>query len=196
MNILLVGDSHCFDLHKSFKKLSSSDKVMTISVGGKIATTIMQYDSQMTSIRLFNPIIIILHLGHNDMAFHPSKNIRPRISREVTKDILAFATKMKSDIPTARIFISSILPRKSTRYSHLSSDQTTRYNKLAVRHGLRLRKLATAIGLEVLLNTIMWKRIYKEEPKVELIDEDGLHLNEDGQKVLVGDWLSTIKIPT
>jgi lysophospholipase L1-like esterase len=195
MLILIIGDSHCQTLHETFKQVSPDDRVITVSVGSNIAAIISHYNERLATIRHLRPDCVVLHVGHNDMSFHPLKNTLPRISRDVTRDILAFASSVRSDIPNARILLSSILPRKPSHINQMSAEKTDKYNKLAVRHGLRLRKLGSQVGFEVLMNTVMWKRVYKYEPKNELLLVDGLHLTDEGMKTLVQDWINFIKAP-
>jgi lysophospholipase L1-like esterase len=193
MNILLVGDSHCYDMGDIMKGSSKQIKVLSIIKGDKIHVIKDEYIKRLATIRNFRPDKIIIHCGHNDMSYHPRYNLIPRISRDVTIDSVNFATRVQHDNPLAKVFLSSILPRKHTYSSCLSEEQTLTYNKLAVRHGLRLKKKAAEVDLEVLLNTFMFKRVYKFEEKKELIWDDGLHLNAEGKGVLANGWMINIR---
>jgi hypothetical protein len=195
MRILVIGNSHCRELAPVFKSLSSSDKVFIIYKGGSIEEITSIYNQKLLPAQSFNPEAIVIHAGHNDMTFHPSKNDLPMISRDFLPLILDFANEVQANHPHARIFLSSLIPRKDTSSSSLSSELKLKYNKLAVRYGKRLEAAVLNMPFVVILNTIMWKRVYKFEEKGELLDSGGLHLNFSGQLVLVKCWLDSLKQP-
>jgi hypothetical protein len=149
MRLLIVGDSHCRDMDSIVVGMLSSAQVYNVIVGGQIMPIISKYRASLQNIVEFDPDFVLLHLGHNEMARHPTKNVIPSISRDIAIQTLTFAGEISTNFPSATICISAIFPRTFTPRSYLSIPEVAKLNKDADRHALRLRKQATEAGFHV-----------------------------------------------
>jgi lysophospholipase L1-like esterase len=189
MRLGIIGDSHCREAESHITNINSSISVYTLCAPDKVPFIRFRFRLTLHLIQAFNPDAIVIHAGHNDMARHPFYNPRPRISRDVTTDLIQLAQEIHGHFPHAKIVLSSILPRKITPASSLNPELTAKYNKLAVRHGLRLRTAATAHGFTTNLNMFMWAHVYKYEANTQFICSDGVHLTSEGTKELARSWI-------
>jgi hypothetical protein len=135
MRLCIIGDSHCREIESHITSINSSISVYTLCAPDKVPIIRFRYRLTLHLIQAHNPDTIVIHAGHNDRARHPFYNPRPRVSWDVTLDIIQFAQEIHGHFPQAKIILSSILPRKITPASSLNPDLTAKYNKLAVRHG-------------------------------------------------------------
>ena len=193
MNVLLIGDSHMGrGLGQVLNNLSTSISTFTVLIPRTIDLITLEYRSKLQEIYLFNPDVIVVHLGHNDMVRHPIHNLNPSVSTTVASSTITFADEIHYNFPTATIFISAIFPRTHTDSSMLSSPEIISYNKIAKRHGQRIRTFAKIAGYKYFINNSMWHKISNsiEDPSIFLLD--GLHLNPTGQLTILFEWLESI----
>ena len=147
MRLLIVGDSHCRDMETMVVDIMDHyAQVSSVIVGGQTLPIIMKYRDSLQKIIEFDPNYVLLHLGHNELARHPTKNTVPSISRYIATQTLSFAREISSNFPNATLCISAIFPRTFTRRSYLSISEVSKFNKDVDRHALRIRKQATEVG--------------------------------------------------
>jgi lysophospholipase L1-like esterase len=193
MNVLLVGDSHMGrGLDEVLSNLSSSISTFTVLLPRNIGLITLEYRSKLQDIYYFDPDVIIVHLGHNDLVRHPVHNLHPSVSTAVASSTITFADEIHHNFPNASIFISAILPRTYTDSSLLSGPEIVSYNKMAKRHGQRIRTFAKIAGYNYLINKSMWHKISNSIEDHTLFLPDGLHLNPSGQLTILFEWLETI----
>ena len=137
MKLLLLGDSHCRELADIFAELTSSITVYTVFVPLDITSITLQYRSKINIINAYSPDVILIHLGHNDLVYHPVHNISPSNSSTVASSTIALANEVHQNHPYPTIYVSAILPRTFTHKSRLTKAQVSSYNKMAKRHGQR-----------------------------------------------------------
>jgi lysophospholipase L1-like esterase len=190
MTLLVVGDSHCRDMSIALKFLAPLDNYYTITKGRQIDEIVPLYRAQMINVSKFAPTVIILHVGHNDAAWHPVYNTLPLVSRDVARITLAFADEISTNHPSAQLYISNIFPRTHTPRSILSLESVLKHNQLAKRHFNRLRKLADTRGYIVPPNMALWSSISSVQENPICFRPDGLHLSSEGMKLVVIDWLN------
>ena len=193
--ILLLGDSHTREMSAAFNKLSPSCLVYTITVPAGLNAIITKYRSILHHVINFNPSIVIIHAGHNDIVFHHYHNHHPSNPRVVTADILQFVAELSTNHPSIRPFISSIFPRTYTERSYLPESEILPYNKKIKRHGQYLQSITEDTPTTALLNMCLWYRISSALEDPSPFDEDGLHLTKEGKLSVVQEWLSII-LPT
>ena len=63
---------------------------------------------------------------------------------------------------------------------------------VAKRHGQRIRTRSKEVGLQFLLNNVMWRTISKAKEEETYYLRDGLHLNPQGKKAVVKEWVTTM----
>ena len=172
--------------------LSPSIHSLTVLVPSSITLITAEYRSKIPTIRNFRPNVIILHLGHNDLVYHPIHNLNPSISTAVASDTITLANEIHQNHPDASIFISAIFPRTSTDSSLLSYTDVISYNRMAKRHGQRIRTFAKIADYHYLINNYMWRKISGGIEESSYFLPDGLHLNPTGQLSVLLEWLETI----
>jgi lysophospholipase L1-like esterase len=197
MKFVLIGDSHCRDLDEALSLLFPSFKIYTISVGAQIEDIKAAYRSKIAAITASTPAYIIIHMGHNNIAYHhrynPSPEELPKTVAEATIDL---ANEVRSHHPTSKIYVSTIFPRTHTRTYTLSPHEVVMYNKKAKRHGQRIQTLANRESLNYFMNNRMWHQISISLEDSNQFRGDGLHLSKEGAKKIMIEWLTILKIIT
>jgi hypothetical protein len=70
-------------LGEVLNNLSSSISTLTVLVPRNISLITLEYRSKLQDIFYFQPDVIIIHLGHNDLVRHPVHNLNPSVSTAV-----------------------------------------------------------------------------------------------------------------
>jgi hypothetical protein len=148
------------------------------------------YRKQLTEIRRFNPDRVLIHAGHNNMVQHDVFNRSPLFITAVVHMLLELAVEVRASFPNIRIFISTLLPRKSSRRT--SNLEASQYNRLCKRFGQHLLSNETAYSFVTVLNRPFWLRISLAEPNGALLSPDGLHVTNTGREVLAELWLNAL----
>jgi hypothetical protein len=191
-NLLIIGDSHCRDLNDVIARAYPNIKVYIISVGQQTDSIINCYISELNAVTAFMPDVIVLHTGHNEIAYHRHKNPIPKDSTLTTAITINAAQIIQSHHPRATMIISSIFPRLLTFKSSLRQQDLAHYNRTAERHGRRLHTEATKIGILVFKNNFMWKSKSDMLVKSHLYLQDGLHLNDKARIYVIARWMNEI----
>jgi hypothetical protein len=177
-NILIVGDSHCRELDEIITKTYKKVKVYVVSVGRQTDEIMAAYTSELEAITAFEPDTVILHSGHNELAYHRTKNLTPKDSTQTTAIIINAAAVLKMNHPNSLIIVSSVFPRLLTFKSSLRQLDLAHYNSTAERHGRRLKAEAKKNELHAFLNNFLWKSKQLKTVKCHHYLRDGLHLND------------------
>ena len=195
MRLLIVGDSHCRDMETLIDDIMDHyAQVLSVIVGGQTLPIKMKYRDLLQKIIKFDPSHVLLHLGHNELARHPTKNTVPSISRDIATETLSFAREISTNFPSATICISAIFPRTFTRRSYLSNKEVTKFNKDVDRHALRIRKQATEEGFLCAMNNPIWRRISKSEEDPNFFMIDGFHLDPSAKRIIAKNWLISLGV--
>jgi lysophospholipase L1-like esterase len=190
MRALIIGDSHCRDLDVALLYNCPSIQTYTVFAPSNLTAILGRYVQELANINNFQPDILFLHLGHNDLAFHHHLNPNPTHPRTVALNNIQFAQMIHFNHPGIRIYISAIYPRSSTATSYLSYAATVSYNRKVKRFGQHLRTLTNAAGFHILLNNIMWRRISKAMEESSHFLADGLHLSFEAKIIITREWLN------
>jgi lysophospholipase L1-like esterase len=196
MRYLIVGDSHVWDLQKYLRKHDSDASCLIIGRGRSSAGVMSMYRDELFDVVTFDPEVCVTHLGHNDMAEHRILNVRPPHPLAVTALLVGFAREVAVNFPSAKLLLSSTLPRSHTPTANLTLDKILTYNKSCKRLGQGLRHDAAIHGIQVGLNNCFWAKISKALQETKLYLPDGLHLNPDGKLALTKSWLIDLRIIT
>jgi hypothetical protein len=145
------------------------------------------YRKQLAEIIAFNPDHVLIHAGHNNMVRHDVFNRSPLFITAVFHMLLEFVVEVRASFPDAKIFVSTLLPRVSSR--RLSNLQATQYNRLCKRFGQHLLTNQPIHNYIAILNRPFWLRISLAEPNGQLLSPDGLHVTNVGRDVLAELWL-------
>jgi hypothetical protein len=192
--ILIVGDSNCRDLEKSLTDRFSNIRIYVISLGSQTGQVMIEYNRCKTQANLFDPNYIILHTGHNDLAYHRYKNISPKDSTQTTKLTLDAAMIIKGSHPNAIMIVSAVFPRALSLKSPMRQMDLQHFNRTAERHTRRLATEARDLDLYVFKNNFMWKKKQDLVPKTHLFLQDGLHLTTLAKQYVISMWMNQIHL--
>lgn len=192
MRALIIGDSYCRDIDCALLHNMPTIKTYSIVSPRKMNNTIHRNREDLANVTNFGPTVLILHLGHNDIAFHHHLNAIPQHPRVVASKTIEFAQEVANNHPGIKFFISSIYPRTCTPTSYFGSPEIISYNKKVKRYGQHLRTLTTAAGFQILLNNILWRRISKSLEESIHYTHDGLHITFEAKLIITKEWLVQI----
>jgi lysophospholipase L1-like esterase len=193
LKVLIVGDSHCWDLgHLINERYGDNFDAIAISRGRSISLISEVFVRDLHSTLEFDPDITILHAGHNDLTYHHYWNKHPKLSKPTAVETIDLANLIQSHLPKTLIFLSAVFPRTPAYDSTLSEENTIKYNKVAKRHGLRIRTMANYNGYYSMLNNCMWRVVSNAQEQESLFFPDGLHLTSDGKNAVVDGWIKDI----
>ena len=195
MKVCVIGDSHVRNMSPYLSVIDPFGSNFILSKGSNNQAVTHLYRSKTTAVQTYDPDLCIIHMGHNSLAYHSSKNPSPTTSRLATADTLNLATVLITDLPETRVAISTVLPRTPTPASLLNEDMIRMYNRVAKRHGQRLRTEATRLNFRVSLLNPFWRSISRAEADPSFYSPDGLHLNDLGMRTLVQTWATDIMFP-
>jgi lysophospholipase L1-like esterase len=193
MRILLVTDSHGRDMGTTIREVHSGWKIFTVRVGGVNTAVRASYLRRHRELRRFNPDRIILHVGHNDLQYHPYHNQSPEHGKYFFPSVLSFLALLMGNHPRATVFFSCPFPR--TIGPGFTNDQRMVYNRTATRLGAMARSAANRSDFQCLLNGGLWKSVRKCQERPGILLPDGLHLSEAGRKVVVDGWIPRLVKP-
>ena len=125
----------------------------------------------------------MIHLGHNDMQYHLTKNTKPTPPAEALTEIHAFLMAMGMLFPDAKVFFSGMFPRVSSW--RLSIDEAKAYNRMAMRVG----RDASHRGMRLIVTRNLWQGMASARAERRFYKADGLHLNFRGQREVAKKWL-------
>jgi lysophospholipase L1-like esterase len=193
MRLLLVTDSHGIGMAKMIHGLNKDWIVMTVRVSSQTEAVRERYVQRLAEIHQFGPQKILLHVGHNDLNFHPYYNQDPQHVKELFPFILSFVYLLKANHPMAGVWYSSVFPRSTG--PRMSEDQKISYNKLASRFGVLTQSTCRKENIEFTLNGVLWLSVRKARENPDFFLEDGLHLSVSGQKAVARDWMRKMESP-
>jgi lysophospholipase L1-like esterase len=164
--------------------------VMTIWKGRKIPAIRGLYRDKLRSIRRFAPVVVFIHVGHNDLVPHSLHNIRSLFSTVVLHQVQELVQEVTETIPGVYIIVSSLLPQVIG--DGFQSEDVAKYNRLAKRFGEMVRSASRVPGSTFFLsivNRTLWGRIARCEPLLGNHKDDGLHLDAGGRRKMALGWL-------
>jgi hypothetical protein len=169
-------------------------RIYVISMGSQTDQVMLEYNRCKTQAFLFDPNFIILHTGHNDLAYHKYKNTSPKDSTQTTKITLDAATEIRGNHPKAITIVSAVFPRALSFKSSLRQLDLQHFNRTAERHTRRLATECKEVGLTVFKNNFMWKKKAEFRVKTHLFLQDGLHLSIPAKQYLITKWLEQVYV--
>jgi lysophospholipase L1-like esterase len=183
MRLVLVTDSHGRGL---------AVELVAQRIGRKLSAIRGLYRRRLRVLQRFQPDVVVMHLGHNDLVAHTSYNPRPLFITAVMHQIMEFVTEITVTLPHTRIIVSSVLPRVNS--SEFDAEKTVKYNRIARRFGEMVRSAgnkpdANFIGT---INRGFWGRIARCEVLPNNHLSDGLHLSENGKALLIRGWVALL----
>jgi lysophospholipase L1-like esterase len=193
MRVLLLSDSHGRGVGRVLEGMDPGLSVMTIWKGRKIPAIRGLYREKLRSIRRLAPVVVFIHVGHNDLVPHSLHNLRSLFSTVVLHQVQEMVQEVSETIPGAYIIVSSLLPRVIGDGFH--SEDVAKYNRLAKRFGEMVRSASRVPGSTFFLcivNRSLWGRIARCEPLPGNHKDDGLHLDAGGRRKLAIGWLKLL----
>jgi lysophospholipase L1-like esterase len=121
MRLLIVSDSHGRELSKVFAKDYPDCIVKIMLVGSTTDQVRDNYVRRQREAISFMPDNIILHVGHNDVVYHPYHNTSPRHIKDYFPDVMSFLRLLRERHAGSKLYYSTMLPRGVGRM--LSEEQ-------------------------------------------------------------------------
>ena len=197
MKLLLLADSHGKEMmpvmttHASMLDPQWELDQLHIVRGRGIEIIRGDYRRRLPEIQTFAPDNVMIHAGHNNMVRHEVFNRSPLFITSVVHMLLELVTEIRSDFPDCKIFVSTLLPRKASR--RMSGIEAQQYNSLCKRFGQHILSNEQSHNYIAVLNRPFWARISRAEPNEALLAPDGLHVTDNGRRVLADLWLCAIQ---
>jgi hypothetical protein len=192
-NMLILGDSHCWDMGTIISDRHDNVQAIAISKGTKIHPIFLEFQQQLNMVQTFDPRITVIHVGQNELAYHRYLNTNPIHSQATAAATRGLANMIQWLLPNTMIFLSAVFPRTPTAASTMSAQDTLQYNKVAKRHGLRIRTMANRNGYHSLLNNCMWRIVSRAQEEESHYIYDGLHLTVAGKEAVTDGWIRDIE---
>ena len=154
-------------------QLTTASAVSFHGIGGRTVLKLWQFD--LTAIARFNPNIIILEIGSNDLC-------NPHLSVDnIATNILQVVQTIHFHYHVAHVIISQILPRRSP--PQMSPPYNTRVEQL----NQQLRHLFTPVPFAT-----FWFHYSIRRSKSPVFLRDGIHLNHTGNHFLFHSYQKTL----
>lgn len=184
LRVLVLGHSFVWRLAKftmeanlpcishNFHCIEPSE-IQFYGIGGRTVTKLRQFD--LSLVTQFNPTIIILEIGSNDLC-------NPRLNtNDLATNIFRLVQTLHFSYNVSHIIVSQVLPRRS--FPRMTPSYNTRVTQLTrlLHHFLRVTPFAT-----------LWfhPKILRTQSSVFL--RDGVHLNFSGNHVLYHSYQKAI----
>jgi hypothetical protein len=187
MRVLVLSDSHGKDMMWSFDHYVPEWEVVELCVGRATGEVRSSYVDNIVDIFEYAPDIIYLHLGHNDVSFHPVHNLSPQQPLDCFKLCLEFLDLLKEKHPYSLLFYSSIFPRACG--PSFDNTRKSAYNRMAADFQSLVSEVCEIEGRRSCLNTCLWENMDTGAEKTEFFTSGGLHLNSQGKRAVVRDWI-------
>lgn len=140
----------------------------------------------LNQILAFNPDACIIHLGHNDVRYHQTKNTEPEFYTSVLLTIKEIGTQIQALVPSVRIYYSEPFPR--TTSWDLNNEEAVSYNRIARRMSRIARNSHSMMSLRV---NHLWLNVTQAIADETYYDNGGLHLNQSGKWIVANKWVMT-----
>lgn len=190
VRLLLLASSHGAGMKETLETMYSNIKVYSAyQRGGKICDIYRMVEERITAIRRHHPTEIIVHIGHNLVAFHKRLNLSPENDFVVTDEVLLLVKWLQSYFPGLPIFYSTMFPR--VPYKDFNTDLCSGYNRMVVRQARYARK----IGLDTIVSDGLFETYRPPKANVQCYSErDGLHLSPYGQRIVAAAWMQHLTL--
>lgn len=155
--------------------------------GARIGGLKLLTRSKLRSIHYFSPSHILVHIGHNNVAFSRTKNARPGRPLDVMDTIISFLQELGTEFPGANISFSSLFPR--VPHSSFTKNLCYGYNALVK----RMSRYAHSHGVQTIFVRDLWDVVTPPRGNPAMFEiRDGLHLTDLGKKTVAESWLSQL----
>ena len=191
INLAIVADSHGSGLEKTIRDNFSDIKPFVLYYpGAKVERIKRMTISNQGRLRRFRPDILIIHVGHNNVAYHTSKNPHPDWAKNIGYEMSYLVNLAQNLLPSTKIYVSCPFPRIPAK--NFSSPRCDSYNKLVRRYNRFLK--AEQLNIISLYVRGLWISPKILKGKIEMFSEkDGLHLSDLGKKTVAEEWIARIK---
>jgi lysophospholipase L1-like esterase len=190
MKILVVADSHGYGLAAGLRSEDASVEVKVVSVGSVMKDVWSEYLTQKDTLQEFGPDHVFMHVGHNDLQWHPRHNRAPKHPSLVLSLIMGYELRLREDFPGRRVWISNPFPRAVS--PHMTFLEKTSYNKTIFELGRVMRAEFPDRGIDFRLNTGLWFRPSEGREHPIYLQPDGIHLSKMGCAKVAAGWLKPI----
>lgn len=156
--------------------------------GARIGGLRLLTRSKLRSIHYYSPSHILVHIGHNNVAFSRTKNARPGRPLDVMDTILEFIQELDAEFPEAEISFSCLFPR--IPHSNFIESLCYGYNALTK----RMSRYAHSHGAKTLFVRDLWDVVTPPRGNPIMFElRDGLHLSALGKQTVAKSWLAQLR---
>jgi lysophospholipase L1-like esterase len=191
MRIVLITDSHGQGMGEEMAKVDDTLEVLTVSVGARSSLVWRKVEEDSARIWNFWPEVIVVHLGHNDVVWHPVHNTEPLHPQEVFSLMLEKLQRLKEEYPECRIIMSNLFPR--TVGPHFPDARKRMYNAMVYQFGNTMREHLPGRGIDFVLNGVLWFKPSEAREHAVYLRADGLHLSLLGRSAVASSWVRAIQ---
>ena len=192
MRVLLLTDSHGRGMAEGMRAIDSTLEIRSVMCGSQSHVVWDRYQQRLEEVKMFRPEGAIVHLGHNDLTYHPVHNVHPRYSFEVLPEIIGYLSRMERDFPTCKIIYSTVFPRSEGPY--LDAETIKSYNIYTVyNYGKMVQDKFSVMGRRYTLNTGLWFSPREGRHHPVFFASGGLHLSLIGRDVVAEGWVKALK---
>lgn len=186
--ILLLTDSHGKELPELMMVKDPYAVVKGVIIPGADISRIKRESiDRYVDLADYDPRVILCHIGCNQTAYHPTKNVIIPYAQDVAEELKDLNDHLQNLFPEAIIFMSSLFPRIPSW--SFTERQTIGYNQKAHRMGRYMEKL----GLNICFTSKLWISKSKCLANPIYYKNDGLHLNDSGKMVVADTWATFLK---
>ena len=191
MRVLVLADSHGRDMDIAIREVDKNMDVRVIAHAGPTPRVWTRYLAREEEMIQFDPQCIVLHVGHNDLTFHPVHNINPIHPICVYPEIMGYFAKLEQRFPTARVIYSCVYPRTIGPY--MDFEMKASFNHQIYQYGKGVIFNCKKREQRYVLNRVLWfsPRESREHPVYFL--RDGLHLKDYGKVAVARGWVKAMK---
>jgi hypothetical protein len=193
MRLLLITDSHGYEMEWELKAIRGSLDVFPMVLGRRTSRIRGKYRDELQEVINFDPQLVIMHMGHNDIVPHRIHNPRPLFVTAAFHQMMELAHEVSVNFPRAQMIISAMLPRGDG--NGFTIEDARKYNRIARRFGQMLVKESYSDHPPIfmpVLNSNLWANVSQGVAERAMFDHGGLHLNTDGKSILANEWLDAI----
>lgn len=181
--IVILASSHGRGMREAMLRVDPTLQILSIfEPGARVAR--LRYLTMQSAPRIarFNAQFIFVHVGHNNMASHPTK---PKDRGDVViRAVLDFVEDIGRQVSSAPVFYSTMFPRVPCGY--FNEQRCISYNRVIC----RLRRYARSLGLNTIVSSGLVQLGNAPHARRDCFEiRDGLHLTDVGRDVVAAAWI-------
>jgi hypothetical protein len=161
-------------------------------VGASSRAVWTKFMEVLEEVRIFNPEWAIVHLGHNDVVYHPVRNLTPHHFFEIIPELMGYMNQMDGLLPGCKVIYSTMFPRSEGPYLEAECILTMNYYTVYL-FGKSVQEKCSVSGRMYTLNTGLWFSPREGRHHAVYFMPDGVHLNNLGKDEVARGWIRAVR---